>query len=457
MNLIRIAAIASLTIRDAIRSRLLVALVAVLLLGLVGLPALIQGDGTLFGRLQIILRYALGFAVMVLSIVTLWAACGGVAREIEDRRIYLILAKPVHRHELWLGKWAAIVGLNAALLTLVGLVIAGMLTWTVSTAPGDHTERAQAVSQLLLARERISAQPPTADFEARVREETAAVLRSRRISGEAGAPGVAAAVRRDRLRAALAIAPGQSRSLTFVLPPARLPGQDPMLAFTPASSRPERSRMVILWRFGEGERAASLQTTNYPGLPWKQRIPASAVGADGTLTVTLARAPGEDPAALLLAPDGQPPAVLVPVGGFGMNLARALLIAWCRLAFLAALGLSAGCLLSMPVAVGVSLFVLVVLAASGYVASVAVSGVFYVPHEGPAPEHTWIDTATLRLFKTVNVVTAPIVELDPVPSMAEGLRITWSMTTRALALMAGLYVLVTALAGMALFRRRELG
>ena len=456
MNLNRIAAIAALTVRDAIRSRLLIALVAFLLLGLTGLPALIQGDGTLFGRVEIILRYALGFAVTILSIVTLWASCGGVAREIEDRRIYLIVAKPVHRHELWLGKWAAIVGIDAVLLTLVGFVIAGLLAWTVSHAPADAAERGHAVSQLLLARDSIPAQPPSADFEKRVRNEVDAIFKSKEAPGESSRSAVSAGVRRKLLRSALALPAGKSVTLTFEMPSARLPGQEPVLSFTPASSRPERSRMVILWRFGEGDQLSSLQTTNYPGLPWKQRIPAS-VASNDTLVISLTREQSQDPAMLLLAPDGQAPALLVPVGSLGMNLMRALLISWCRLAFLAALGLSVGCLLSMPVAVCVAFFVMVLLASSGYVETVADTGVFYVAHEGPQPEQTWVDTAVLRLFKSVNIVTAPVVELDPIPLIAEGRRVSWNMAGRALTLMAGLYVAITALVGVALFRRRELG
>ena len=457
MNRNRIAAIASLTVRDAIRSRLLIALVAILLLGLTGLPALIQGDGTLLGRLQIILRYALGFAVTILSLVTLWAGCGGVAREIEDRRIYLIVAKPVHRHEIWLGKWVAIVGLDAVLLTLVGLVIAGMLAWTVSTAPDTPSERDHAVAQLLLARDSVLAEPPSADFEASVRQEVETVVKSQKTPAELNLSTIAADVRRNRLRSALTIPPGKSLALTFVTPPNRLPGQELVLSFTAASSRPERAWMVISWQFGQGAQASFMQTTNYPGVPWKQRIPAVAVASNNTLVIVLSRQSGPDPAVLLLAPDGQAPELLVPVGHFGMNLARALLIAWCRLAFLAALGLSVGCLLSMPVAVCVAFFVMVLLTSSGYVENVAVTGVFYVAEEGPPPGQGWVDDAVLHMFKAVNVVTAPIVELDPIPLIAEGRRVSWGMAGQAVALLAGLYVIVTALAGMALFWRRELG
>ncbi len=215
--------------------------------------------------------------------------------------------------------------------------------------------------------------------------------------------------------------------------------------------------MAVRWQFGRSEHLVSLLTTNYPGPPWQQPIPARTMSGAGLFTLTLGREPGQDPATLILAPDGHPPELLVPVGGFGMNLARGLLVVLCRLSFLAALGLTAGCLLSMPVAVFVAFLAIVLLASSGYVATVSHTGVFYVPHEGPQPGQTWVNTLVLRLFKGFNTITEPVLQFDPVPLLAEGRLISWAVTGKALLVLGGLYTSLIGAVGMLLFRRRELG
>jgi hypothetical protein len=100
---------------------------------------------------------------------------------------------------------------------------------------------------------------------------------------------------------------------------------------------------------------------------------------------------------------------------------------------------------------------MVLLALSGYVESVATSGVFYIPHEGPALSRTWLDNVILSQFKWLNRLTQPLLRLDPVPLIEEGRRISWLMTAHAVAWLVGLYTAVTALIGMILFNRRELG
>ena len=458
MNVYRIAAIASVTFRDAIRSRFLASLVLFLVIGLVALPILIQGDGSLPSRIEITIRYALGFGLIILSVATLWTACGGMAREIEDRRFYLIVTKPVHRHEIWLGKWLAIVVLNGGLLILVGLTLSGMLTWTLRARLTGGTENGGGeISQGLLARKSILAQMNQEGFEARVIRETKAIIDARGAPDNMGPDELAAQVRRHLRRVAYSIPPQGRITLTFPLPADRLPHRTATLILRSASSRPEQTPLVIHWQLRQGENQVEIQTTNYPGAPWQQTIPAAVLSANQPLMLTLQRENDTDRATLILAPDGNPPELLVPVGEFGMNLTRSLLVILCRLAFLAALGLTAGCLLSMPVAVFVSFFAIVLLASSGYVGTVAHNGAFYIAHEGPQPELTWLDGMVIKMFKGFNTITDPVQQLDPVPLMAEGRLVAWSMVGQAFLLLGLLYTGIIALAGMALFRKRELG
>ena len=455
-SLTRISALAGLTVRDAARSRLLVSLGGILIIGLIGLPLLISGDNTLTGRLQVILNYTLSFAVTMLSIVTLWTACGGVSSEIQDRRLYLVLTKPVHRYELWLGKWLGIVALNALLLTLTGFIIGIMIWHTLFTSPESETGKRQACEQFLLARQSRLPESPISEKQAQA--SAAALVKSGRAPAGIDAAQVATELMKELKKARFVIAPtGTVHFTTLITTP--LSGiNDGLLNYKIESSRPERSPIPALWEIqAAGKKAIHLSVTNYPGLPNRLLIPGAVMKNAPSLTLSYHRLDSSSSATLFMAQNGQEPELLIPSGSWAMNLGRGLLMILCRLAFLSALGLTAGCLLSTPVAVFAAFFIMVLLAMSGYVESVATSGAFYIPHEGHELSKTWLDKVILSQFKGLNRLTQPLLRLDPVPLLEEGRRISWLLTTQAVAWLVGLYTAVTALIGMILFNRRELG
>ena len=72
--------------------------IAVLLFGaVVGLPLLIQDDGTARGFTQIILTYTLSAITALLGLSTLWLACGTLARDIEECQMQVVAVKPIAR------------------------------------------------------------------------------------------------------------------------------------------------------------------------------------------------------------------------------------------------------------------------------------------------------------------------------------------------------------------------
>ena len=98
----RILAIAWLTWKAALRFKLFL-VIAVLLIGaVVGLPLVIQDDGTAQGFTQIILTYTLSVITVLLGISTLWLACGTLARDIEECQMQVVATKPVARWQIWL-------------------------------------------------------------------------------------------------------------------------------------------------------------------------------------------------------------------------------------------------------------------------------------------------------------------------------------------------------------------
>ncbi|MEI6564173.1 MAG: hypothetical protein WCO42_07710 [bacterium] len=456
MRLGRITAIAQLTVREAVRSRLLLSLGTFLVAGLIGLPLLIAGDNTLAGQIQIILNYTLTYATAILTATTLWTSCGGVSTEIQDRRLYLVLTKPLHRYELWVGKWLGIAGLNAALLILTGFII-GAMTWhAIRNSTDDPVTKRAVCEQFLMARETLL--PVTPDWSRLIETNTWRLMQS----GQAPR-GMTANMIRTKLLEELnnqrfTIPPGKEIRFAYEIAARETGDHDLILNYKLESTRPERAPVAARWLIGyDPAQVFQVNVTNYPGVPCTLPISSHVVNRPGTLAITYQRLDSGSQATLMMAMNNPGPELRVASGSFSMNLARGLLVILCKLAFLAALGLVAGCLLSTPVAVFTAFFIMILLASAGYVESVATSGVFYVPHEGPELVQTGLDRLILHLFKAFSVMTRPLIQLDPVPLLTDGRIVGWDLVLRAMAWLAGLYTAITALIGIMLFNRRELG
>ena len=456
MMLIRTFAIAVLTVREAIRSKLLLSLASLLVVGLVGLPLLIAGDNTLAGQIQVILTYTLTFAAAILSLTTLGTACGGVSSEIEDRRLYLVMTKPLHRSELWLGKWLGVLALNAALLALTGLIISAMARQTIHSAKDSPQVKRQMTEQFLMARQGL--QPITPDWSRLAAEATRRLIQSGRASGKMMSAEIQQRMIEELNIRRFTIAPGGSIQFLFQRPDTKNSSHDLILSYKSESTRPERTPVAALWTIGSDQAdQIHINVTNYPGVPATLTFADKLSTGTNILSVTYQRLDARSQATLIMADKTQEPELLVPYGGFEMNLLRSLLVILCRLAFLAALGLTFGCLLSTPVAVFAAFFVLILMASAGYIESVATSGVFFVPHEGPAEELTRLDKMILHLFRGFNMITLPLIRLDPVPLLAAGRVVSCEMAILALGWLAGLYTTIAAFIGITLFNRRELG
>jgi len=112
----QIAAIALLALRTTFRSRVVLVLSALLFVAAFLLPGAIRGDGTPEGLVRLHLTYSLGIAGFLLALSNLWAGCAAVSQEADDKTLQLLLVKPVPRFRIWLGKWLALLLVNALLL-----------------------------------------------------------------------------------------------------------------------------------------------------------------------------------------------------------------------------------------------------------------------------------------------------------------------------------------------------
>jgi hypothetical protein len=453
----RILAIAWLTWKAALRFRLFLVIAVLLILAVVGLPLVIQDDGTAQGFTQIILTYTLSAITALLGISTLWLACGTLARDIEECQIQVVATKPIARWQIWLGKWLGIVSLNAALLAISGACVFGLLQWRATKLPAAEQEKLR--EQVLVARGSAKEK----DFSAEIDAEAKQILQERLKSSPvttADLPEVQKQIREQVKAAYQVVQPAYSRAWQIDLGFAKNYLKDKPLQLRVkfnAAQKTTSGTYLALWQVGVPETAKLWQTEVPMSLAadtfHEFAIPPNLFDTNGVLTVMFLN-PNET-ALLFPLEDGME--VLYPEGGFALNFARGLTIIFCWMALLAALGLAAASLLSFPVAAFFSLAMLVVILSSGTLADAVESGTVVGGNEETGVMgHSGADAVLIPMFKGILAVTRLIENFSPIDALSTGRAITWTELGLAVVQIVLLLGGIIALAGIVLFHRREL-
>jgi hypothetical protein len=456
-------AIAREAVRSAVRSRLVLALLALLLLTVVGLPLTLKGDGTVAGEARILLYYTLGLATVILGAVTLWAGCGAVSQDIEDKQIRLIAVKPVRAAQIWLGKWLGLLAVNAVFLCLAGFAVSALLLWRTRPARLEPEQRRVLREEVLTARLRVLPRPEILDAEVK--------RRAQRLRDQERVPSDMPADRlyeelRKRLRAErLVVGPGGSRRWIFDVPAGTDPGQTPVLRFSLASISDNRKPLTGTWTAAavpaaeaRDARAESpvvrINIEGYAAGVHSIRIPAGTAVPGQPLSVRFTNGPrGESNTAVFRADRGME--LLIRKSTFGWNLTRSLIILFCQLALLAAIGVSAGTLFSFPVATfaGAALVAVAILAHSVAGSPGATRG----HHGDEVPDRpAALQVAGGKAAGWLSAALSPALRYHPLGALSEGLLVERRKTATAVLVMLGGYVAVLGLAGSFVLGRREL-
>jgi hypothetical protein len=448
-------AITWLTWKAAFRFRLFL-VVAVLLLGsVVGLPLLIKDDGTARGFTQILLTYTLGTISALLGLSTLWLACGTLARDIEECTVQVVAIKPIARWQIWLGKWLGIMSLNAALLTLSGGSVYGLLQWRATRLPADQ----QTILRNEVLVSRGSAKPPDVDKE--IQAETDRLLRDRLQKNPDTRANIPEARKQilEQVKAELQVVPpGFMHIWEINLGMAKplAPGQPVYLRvkFNAADKSPSGT-FEGRWRVGVPRKTALWQSevmSLAPDTFHEFEVPPNC-DEKGMLTVSFLNA--NDTALLFPLEDGLE--VLYRQGGFGLNFARGLGIIFCWMALLATLGLASASLLSFPVAAFFSLGVLTLALASGTISNAVSEGTLMgFNSETSRMGHSVIDVVAIPVFRAVLEVINLAKNFSPIDSLSTGRSVSWGELGQAFGQIVVLLGGSVGLIGIIIFSRREL-
>lgn len=344
------------TLRALVRTKTVPALALLLLLCVILLPRLITGDGTPAGAFTILLTYTLGFAFGVLCLVTLIAACGLFAAEIDSTRIHLTVVKPLTTFQLWLGKWLALVMLSVTLLTgIYALVYAQIMLNMRQPAWKEEVQ--------LVSRHVVHPTLPSLDEEARLiyaemyRQNALPTNRTER-----QILSTLAARAHDRYDV---INPGESMKWLFTVPQPLASNSVVTVRIRFDTEYSTRTKVIGGCR---------LATTAHPNegieidvndLTQNEIVFDVDLRAFNGLSPTgfelsfQHRGDPEKSAGLMVRPR-QDVALLTTASSFEANLVRALIVQGSILALLAAFGLMLGACFSLPVALFAALILLVV-------------------------------------------------------------------------------------------------
>jgi hypothetical protein len=392
----RVCAIAALAVRNALRSRVVLVLLGLLLVTIIVLPLTIKDDGTLASRVQVLLRYTLGAVNIILSIATLWAGCAAVSTEVQGRQIHLIVTKPVRAIELWLGKWLGLMILNAVLLGIAGGATYWLLWWNLRT----ERDNPHLLEEILVARRVILPEPIPS----------------------------------------YSVPPGSALRLTFRLPTLPAAERPFILRYKFASSLPDKDPVACAFLAGAVERPDrfSHEEWSAPGGLHSIAIPRSLLAEDRTLTLDIVNI---HPVAQTMVFDPRDGLELLTYEGtFTGNFFRALAVVWGGLGFLAALAVTLGSVFSLPVAA----------LGAGY-------GVLLTNLGSYLQYLTGEESRLHGIYVALYWVTKPFQLPDPLEKLATGELVSWWWLGFVLLWQVLVCGGILAAVGTWLFNRRELG
>ena len=449
-------AVARLTLKAAIRYRLVLVLGTLLLGSVILLPSVVKHDGSAQGFTQILITYTLGAIITLLGFSTLWLACGSLAREVEDFSMQLVCTKPVPRWQIWLGKWLGIMLLNAALLAVSGATVYFLLL----AKSGSLSPAQQRVLQEEVLVARKSAVEVIPDIEPTVEKAFQERLRRQSVEGK-DRSFVRKQIREQMLAQMQYIRPGQGRRWIIRLDPGaaeRLKDRPMFLRvkfFTPDYAG-SNTTFDFGWEIGppEGHQrqrfANNLAPESFISFP----IEGNHIGADGTITIDAVNL--NDRPVLFPLEDGLE--VLYHEGGFGLNFARGLGILFCWLGLLAAIGLFAASKLQFNVAAFVSFGILMIgLSSSTLKQVVEQGGILGVSsEEGIVVQKSLLNSASVTVYGSLKWVIDQVVGFSPIDALSTGRSITWGQLAQAVGIVLGITAGLFAVAGIFIFNRREL-
>ena len=452
-------AVATNTIRQALRMKFAASFVILLLILLPVMGASMTGDGTLKGRLQTFVSYGLSLTSILLCLLTIVVSAYSLTSDIKQRQIYTVITKPIRRFQLLLGKLLGVILLDTALLVLFSAIIYSITIYMPKFYNATEAELAQVDNEFYTARASIT--PPEVDVTQEVNDRLRE-LEELGKRGELDLEQVFRGLSRKEIIAELtslkklekrAAAVGRELIWEFHNVKPFDPNESLFIRFKyDVSVNPADSQVYSQWFVGDYRQTRygpEIETPIYsfarkdPVRTFREvEVPADAVTQDGYLAVGFLNVPLNNTVVIFPLEDGLE--VLYKADTFGANFVRAVLLILFRLIFLACLGVLAASFLSFPVAI---LFCLVIFFTATFSSFVIES----------------FDFLGENLSSVYSYTLRPIIQLlpqfdkfNPTKFLVPGRLLSWYLLAKVAGLMVCIKAPLLLFIGLLVFSFREI-
>ncbi len=325
------------------------------------------GTGSYGERYHLLVLYGIGLPGFLLTLLGI-AVAAGLARDIESRRIHVLVTKPIWPWQIVLGRFLGLMLVCGWLLVCASANLE-VCVWDL-TEHGDRDPAAGPdqlpIRSFLVPRSEL--QPELEPLDPSALNALAASMKQEGRGGREVSRGEAEARARRSLRS-IQLKPGESTELLFRgVGNIRDTERDGLpVRFVVHSIRPwETGRVRLEWVTGnEGTPSVVRSSSALPGVPCEVLLPGGAVGDDGVLHVRARNAEPADSGALVLLDLSRIRVLRASQSRLSLE-STALWLLWWRMGLLFSLGLCAASLFRFPTAVFLTLFVHVSALASGF-------------------------------------------------------------------------------------------
>ncbi len=471
-------AIARTVVSEAVRMKISLVFILLLIGWLASLPFLLDDAQPLRFRVQTFLQNGTAGAFWSLALLTMFFAVATVAFEQRDKIIWSTIVKPVKAWHYILGKWLGVMAVNAAMLAVAASGVflfteylraqparGEIAPYVAADGSGRPTQdRLILEARVLTARAAVAPELPPISPE---RVEQRLVERLRAAQGEATEidPAMRARMREALIPSVIetleaqrtAIAPFDVKDFVFPdLDEAKALGKPITLRYKIQAGANDPTELVaVLFEFVDSSTGQVIPMSIDAPLNVAQSIDLRpiVIGEDGELILRVyngdpVRRMGND-LTIRFPPDGLE--VLYAKGGYETNFLRVTVSLLIKLGFIAAAAIFAATFLSFPVAALLAFLVLFAAETSGFLA-------------GSLEIYSAVDQqGDLNIFKfIVKLIASPVAtvftgyrSLDSVDRLVDGKLLSWSEFAGAGAVILLLSFLILALATL-IFKKREL-
>jgi hypothetical protein len=359
----QICAVAHTVVKEASRTKIALVFIVVILIMLPLLPLGLDSSSPLRYQLQTYISRSLGFTFYLAACMTLVLSCASVAFEIRDRQIWQLVTKPVSRLNYLLGKWVGVISVNLIIMLIASVSIFTFIQYLrdqpVADGMAGYQDAQQVKDAVLTARVGRKPEYQTLDGEQlRARVDELIASRAELMTLEdvplSTRRALAVEVIENFATGQRSIPPGAVREYRFEgLQAARNRPESLTLRYRFHIMRDDEHETFPAVFFFNGDPELQVTRRYVPTVTHVLSVPSELIQEDGSLIIAVANLyepPNLRRGAGALNFEFKDFELLYKVGSFEANFARAIIVDWVKLSFLAMLGICCATFLSFPVA-----------------------------------------------------------------------------------------------------------